>query len=283
MAASTVTADNRITAQAPSQTSVLRLPPINRFAQHFVGGVAHQTRIHLAHFPGVGAQQCPVADDVDEPRDAPGHPLHGAQSRGGEDGRHGAGHREPVVHVGAAFGGGERCQVIAAGDALRQLAQFRARQQLTQLRLAHQDDLQELLLAGLQIGEQPHLFQHFRRQSLGLVDDEHHAPAAGMGLQQVRVQGIDEVLGGLVCRVQRMCSSRQMLRRNSSTADPRVDDERRIHVVRQLLQQVRTRVVLPVPTSPVSWMKPPLSVTPYKRCARASVCRADRNRSADPG
>ena len=88
--------------------------------------------------------------------------------------------------------------MIAAGDALRELAQFRARQQFAQFRLAHQDDLQEFLAAGLEIGQQPHLLQHFASQGLGFVDDEHHAPAFGVGFQQTRIQRIDKVLGALL-------------------------------------------------------------------------------------
>ena len=36
----------------------------------------------------------------------------------------------------------------------------------------------------------------------------------------------------------------------------------------------KTTVVLPVPTSPVSWMKPPDSLMPYRRCANASAWRS---------
>ena len=46
---------------------------------------------------------------------------------------------------------------------------------------------------------------------------------------------------------------------------------------------VRTNIVLPVPTSPVNWMKPPLSVTPYMRCARPSPCRSLMNRYRGSG
>ena len=65
----------------------------------------------------------------------------------------------------------QRIQVIAAGDALRQLAQIGAIQQLAQLRLADQDDLQQLLGRGLEIGQQPHLLEHLGGQVLRLVDD----------------------------------------------------------------------------------------------------------------
>ena len=47
---------------------------------------------------------------------------------------------------------------------------------------------------------------------------------------------------------------------------------------KRFCSKVRTRVVLPVPTSPVSCMKPPDSVTPYTRCARASPWRSLINR-----
>ena len=42
-------------------------------------------------------------------------------------------------------------QVVASGDALRELPQLIARQQLTQFGLADEDDLQQLLRVGLEV------------------------------------------------------------------------------------------------------------------------------------
>ena len=75
--------------------------------------------------------------------------------------------------------------MITAGDALRELAQLGAVQQFAQLRLADQDDLQQLLGLGLEIGEQPHLLEHLGREVLRLVDHQHDALAVGVGLEQV--------------------------------------------------------------------------------------------------
>ncbi len=60
--------------------------------------------------------------------------------------------------------------MIAAGDALGELPQFIAIQQIAQFGLTDQDDLQQLLGVGLQIGEQPHLFEHLGREVLRLID-----------------------------------------------------------------------------------------------------------------
>ena len=93
-------------------------------------------------------------------------------------------------------------QVIARDDALRELPQFRARQHRGELRLAEQDDLQQLALVRFQIGEQPHLLQHVGREILRLVDDQHRVPAPGMGVEQVVVDAVDEHLdAGIAGRV----------------------------------------------------------------------------------
>ena len=60
-----------------------------------------------------------------------------------------------------------------------------------------EDDLQQLALAGLQIGQQAQLLQHVGRQVLRLVDDEHVVAPGGMLLQQEGVERIQAVLDGL--------------------------------------------------------------------------------------
>jgi len=62
----------------------------------------------------------------------------------------------------------------------------------SQLRLAHQNDLQQLAGGGFQIGKQPQLLQHIRAQVLGLVHQQDHTLALGFFLQQKGIQPIDE-------------------------------------------------------------------------------------------
>jgi hypothetical protein len=52
--------------------------------------------------------------------------------------------------------------------------QLVARDHLAQLGLAHQDQLQKLILVGVDVGEHPQLFEPLDRQVLRLVDDQHH-------------------------------------------------------------------------------------------------------------
>ena len=77
--------------------------------------------------------------------------------------------------------------MIARSDALCQLAQVIAAQQIAQLGLADQDDLQQLLRFGLEIGEQSNLFKYFDTEILRLIDNQHHAPARAVRPQQITV------------------------------------------------------------------------------------------------
>ncbi len=54
----------------------------------------------------------------------------------------------------------QRLEVIATGNALGELSQVIPGEQVTEFRLADQDDLQQLLLGGLEIREQAHLLEH---------------------------------------------------------------------------------------------------------------------------
>ncbi len=84
--------------------------------------------------------------------------------------------------------------MVAAGNALRQLAQVVAREQFPQLGLTDQDDLQQLLLRRLEVRQQADLLEHVGREILCFVDDENRSPAVGMSVQQVTVQGVNKHL-----------------------------------------------------------------------------------------
>jgi hypothetical protein len=164
-----------------------------------------------------------------------------------------------VAQVGFHLVGLERLEVIAPGDALGQLPEVAAVQHLAQLGLADQDDLQQFLLGGLEVGEQPDLLQHVGPEVLRLVDDQHvaprRAPRAG------RVQRIDQRLEAAVgghLDVQFVADGEQELVRESRGFSTSATSA----CSGSCSSRLRTSVVLPVPTSPVSWMKPPLSVMP---------------------
>jgi hypothetical protein len=68
----------------------------------------------------------------------------------------------------------------AQPDALRELLQPRRVELVRQLRLAGDDDAQQLFLAQLETREETHLFEHLARQVLRLVEDEQNLLAGGV-------------------------------------------------------------------------------------------------------
>ena len=104
------------------------------------------------------------------------------------------GHRQAVFDVLRAFGLGQRVEVKAGNHALRQLLHFGAGQQRAQFGLTDQHDLQQLALAGFQVGQQAQLLQHIGAEVLRLVDDQHAAFPGGVRLQQKGIQRVDVVL-----------------------------------------------------------------------------------------
>jgi hypothetical protein len=66
-------------------------------------------------------------------------------------------HTQAMLDVRLSVELGQRLQVISARDALGDLPHVGAVEHVAQLRLTDQDDLQELLLGGLEVRQQPHL------------------------------------------------------------------------------------------------------------------------------
>ena len=86
--------------------------------------------------------------------------------------------------------------MVARHHALRQRFQRRPLQQVQQLGLADQQHLQQLAVAGDEVGQKAQLLQHLLGQGLGLVDGDQGAPPLGVRQQQVAVQGVDGVAAG---------------------------------------------------------------------------------------
>ena len=163
-------------------------------AQYLDGGLVDDGRRHGAQAAGIGTEQGAVADHVDLARDAARVVMDPAHRGIGEQVGRAAGDVQAMDDVLQRVDHAERRQMEARGDATGQLAQIRPGQHLAQLGLADQHDPQQLFLVGLEIGQQPHLFEHRLRQVLRLVDDQHCAPAGGVAGQQMLVQGIDQRL-----------------------------------------------------------------------------------------
>ena len=98
-------------------------------------------RRHAPPAPPEGAQQRAIADVVDHPRHAARAAVDHAQSGRGEDHLALSGYLQAMTHVGARLSEGERSQVVARGDPLRQLPQRRPLHEVDQLRLSDQNDL----------------------------------------------------------------------------------------------------------------------------------------------
>jgi hypothetical protein len=120
---------------------------------------------------------------------------------------------------------------------LGQLAQLRRSEHLAQLRLAHHDDLQQLALVGLQVGEQAHLLEGVRRQVLRLVDQHDGAPAPRVRVEQVSIEPVDEHLDAVlpvrIGDVQLVANGGDQLQ----GCDARVQHQGHVGVRRQLLEQ----------------------------------------------
>ena len=78
-------------------------------------------------------------------------------------------------------------------QALAQLAQLRHLEFRFQLRLPHQHDLQQLLREGLEIGEHADFFEHFIRQILCLVHNQHRGFARAVTIEQPVVQALQDL------------------------------------------------------------------------------------------
>ena len=104
---------------------------------------------------GIGAQQCAVTDQIDQAGYALALAIEAIHRPLRKDITPHAGNTEAVFQVGRQLIPTDGVQVIACCDPLIQLSQFRKCQHFLQFRLAKQDNLQQLLLCRLKIGQQP--------------------------------------------------------------------------------------------------------------------------------
>ena len=147
------------------------------------------------------------------------------------------------------------------------------------LRLADQDDLQQLLGFGLEVGEQAHLLEHLGREVLRLVHHQHDAPAFGMRLEQVKAEQVDQVLeaalrAGLDLDAQLLADGQQELGRRHA----RIQDQRDLGVLGRLRQQRANHRGLAGAHLAGELDEAAGLVDAIHQCARASACRSERNR-----
>ncbi len=186
----------------------------------------------------VGAEQRAVRDHVDDARHAAREAVQFRECAFGEEVARRAGHAQAVADVGERLFATQGFEVVASRDALRQLAQVRTLEHRAQFRLADQDDLQQLLRRGLEVGEQAHLLEHVGREVLRFVHHQHDAPAAAVRVEQEMREQVHQRLdaaGGLRRHVHLQLVADAL--QEFGGRHPRVQDQRDIAVGRELLQQ----------------------------------------------
>ena len=133
--------------------------------------------------------------------------------------------------------------MVARDHTLGQLRQLRLRHQFAQLGLAYQDDLQQLLLIGFEVGQQAQLLQHVTRKALRLVDDEHGVLARGMLGEQPGIEGINTFLDGGPRRIARRVRNAEFVADGGQQllrAELGIEDIRCRAAFRSLLQETAT-------------------------------------------
>ncbi len=151
-----------------------------------------------------------------------------------------AGHRKAVPHVGCGLLLAQRIEVVARDHPLGELGHLGPREQRAQLGLADQHDLQQLALAGLEVGQQAQLLEHLGVEVLGLVDHQHVVLPDRMRVEQEAVQRVDMVLqrrraaaAGRDRHAELVADGLQQLER----AELRVEDVGDVAALRDLLEE----------------------------------------------
>ena len=91
------------------------------------------------------------------------------------------------------------CQLMnmkAHRNTLFELTHLERREFRMQLRLPHENNLQQLATLRFQIGQHTELFQHGRLQVLRLINNHHGIMAGGEFAEEVFIQDVDIALAG---------------------------------------------------------------------------------------
>ena len=202
------------------------------------------------------------------------HPPQGAAAEGQRplQARHG----QAVGDVLLGFLRAQRIEVKARNHALGQLLQRGAGHHGAQLGLADEDDLQQLALAGFQVGQEAQLLQHVGRQVLRLVNDQHRVAPGAMRREQRGIERVDVILDrfhpghrGLVRHAKFVANGAQQL----AHRELGVEDVGHIAVRRNLLQKA---------TAHRGLARPHLARQQHKTAARIQAVQQVRQRLAVP-
>src|SRR5262249_49854771 len=141
-------------------------------------GFLHDAGVDPLLAVGVARQQTVVAHDVDDARRALVVVVDLLNRGVREDtGVGGAGDAQPVADVLPRLFRTQRRDVTTQADPLLELAELRQIELVAQLGLADEQDLHELLIRRLEVGQQAHGLQRLHREVLRLADDAHVARA----------------------------------------------------------------------------------------------------------
>ena len=112
------------------------------------------TQFEVVGLLGIGREQGFVGQHIDTARQAAGDLSHARDQRGGKQIRAAiARHRQARAQISAHFIGVERRQIQTQGDAVLELADARVGQHDVQLGLAEQNNLQQFIGRGFEIGQ----------------------------------------------------------------------------------------------------------------------------------
>ena len=149
-------------------------------------------RVVRGHAVGPGrerCEQCLVREDVDAPREALGGFGDDRERLLAEEvGAVVARRAQPEIHVLADVAARERREREAMGDALLQLAHVGQAQVAVELGLPEEDDLQQLVGAGLEVREKAHFLERAERHRVRLVDEGNHLLAFRMHRDELLLQ-----------------------------------------------------------------------------------------------
>ena len=188
-----------------------------------------------------------------------------------------------MLRIGRGLGLVQRFEVVARGDALRQLAQVGAPEHLAQFRLPDQHDLEQLLRGGFEVGQQPHLFQGGSREILCLVDQDHDGLAFRVRLQQKLVEPIRKLLrvapGGARVHPELFADRLQQLGRFQQW----IENQCSLDLTRKILQKEATDRCLAGADFPGQLHEPPAAagadaVAQMGQCVLVAVAQEDEPR-----
>jgi len=125
-------------------------------------------------------------------------------------------------------------------DALIQLSHLRRADEGEQLRLSHEDDLNQLLTVGLEVREHADLLEELGRQVLCLVKDRNAGSAVRELLQEEGVETVEQLLTRGGSRIAQAELGEECLKHLHSIQE-RIEDQRDAIALRiELLEQIAT-------------------------------------------